>query len=316
MALVCGSVDQCLPEFFSLVRSVFGATREGSLDYTPKFLTSCIDYPGTSLSLSPAWFADGVMVSCLASLPRRVRLYGRDLNLALLTLNAVSRDFRAFGLGIDMGVDAVRRARASGFDGAIFYCVDGAAANRTGVAAMKAAGVPCGHVFTIDYMAGLPRSVQSNDDIRDVVDPELLVKASEGLLHAVPLVRVWDREEAAWQIGRSGGLGVSLESGRAAGLIAGYVVNDTRGTPCAQIDDVLWGELDDADRQRLVLALLDRAASKGARIILLPLLNYTDIEPFRRAGFRRFARRVNAYLTLWNGSGTPDRVDSMYLDVM
>ena len=61
--------------------------------------------------------------------------------------------------------------------------------------------------------------------------------------------------------------------------------------------------------------LLHKAVAVGAQIAITPCLNYADMEPLRAARFRRSARTLHAYLTIFAGDPAPREVSSMYLDV-
>src|SRR6266404_4482782 len=61
----------------------------------------------------------------------------------------------------EMVAEAVRRARASGDDGAIYYCVDGHLANRTSSADVKVANEACNDVYTGEYLIKIPVRVRT-----------------------------------------------------------------------------------------------------------------------------------------------------------
>src|ERR1035441_628189 len=87
-------------------------------------------------------------------------MQGRELRIALLTFNSVDPGFRRYGLGIEMVNEAARLAKRKGYDGAIFYRVDGNMANQTSVAGIKASGAVCRRVFALDYVMAKTGSLE------------------------------------------------------------------------------------------------------------------------------------------------------------
>jgi GNAT superfamily N-acetyltransferase len=301
-------------EASNLIRDAFATNKESALDYTTEFISSCYRYPGADPALSPAFFDNGSMVSVLASFPRRVRFDNREALLALLTFNSVSPEYRRFGLGIEMVSEAVERAKQAGYNGAIFYCVDGNIANKTTVVGFRAAGATCRKVFTLDYLMGLPRPSPPPASICEP-DTNTFVRLANQMSMRLPFARIWSEEEARWECSeKSGAVTQALEFGSAKGIISGYVLNDSHGTPCAQIENVLWDELD-AD-QRVTLLKLFLSNLGIAKIAVMPLWNYIDDEIFRKVGFRRSPRRLNVYVCFWDGKTVLDSLDAMYIDVL
>jgi hypothetical protein len=118
-----------------------------------------------------------------------------------------------------------------------------------------------------------------------------------------------------WEFTRYGAVSHAVRHGDARGLITGYVLNDTKGIACAQIENVFWDELDDERKAELLRVFLARVAEK-AQIAVMPICNYVDVQIFRKNGFRRSARRLNLYLALWNGDKVPESLDSVYIDIL
>ena len=136
---------------------------------------------------------------------------------------------------------------------------------------------------------------------------------------SAPLSRVWTRAEAEWQCrGRSGALAVTLLEGDRRGMLTGYVTEVE--TPAAQLaraailEDLLWGNLDSAQRATLLRQFLQAASACGCQSVSCPVLGYASTEPLTAAGFRPSRRVLQTYLTLWNGQ-EPDCLPSLYIDV-
>jgi hypothetical protein len=100
-------------------------------------------------------------------------------------------------------------------------------------------------------------------------------------------------------------------------MLMGYImpVANASRTKCLIVEDVLWGDLEPQERDRLAKALLDRAALAGVQMAVAPHLGYADFEPFHAARFRPSQRALHAYLTVWNGEPCTEALPSMYLDV-
>jgi hypothetical protein len=160
-------------------------------------------------------------------------------------------------------------------------------------------------VFTLDYLLGMARPGPTNA----APDAKIFLDLS-ARLKRLPFARLWSPEEVAWEMNRYGSVAQVLGSG----LITGYVLKDTKGNPCAQIENVFWDDLD-ADHRLELLKCFLASVSQYAQVAALPLWNYADPEVFRKAGFRRLARRLNVYLALWNGD-VPEPMDAMYIDVL
>jgi GNAT superfamily N-acetyltransferase len=299
-------------ELAPLIHTAFATNRETYHNYTREFLESCYEYPGLDPNLSPMVYEDGKLVASLSVFPRNVIYDGRDVKLALLTLNAVHPEYRSRGYGIRMVTEATRKAQAAGYDGGLFYCVEGNRANRTSVAGVESAGFPCQHVYTVGYLMGLVPSGEPSDVSPG--RPALLQEMADDLASRVPLARSWREPEAQWQFRRFGAICECLETRDGVGILTGYIMPNADSGASLMIEDVLWGRLDLHHRAELLKRFLSRAAGR-AEIAVVPLLNYADVSPFRSARFRQSTRKLNAYLSMWNGQYIPPRILGMYLDV-
>ena len=298
----------------AVIRRAFQTNKEPFLNYNANFLASCYTYPGAQPELSPAFFHDDRLVSILVSLPRHVIFERKRLALALLTLNAVEPEYRSYGLGIEMVAEAVRRARASGYDGAIYCCVDGHRANRTSSAGVKAANEACNHVYTVEYLIKILR-VPSSDESEPAGANDFLSSA-ERLSDRMSFCRVWTADEAAWECsGRYGALSEKLEKHGNRGVLTGYILEADSGTGCLFLEDLLWDDLDSDARKMLLQRFLNRAA-RSALIAVVPLWGYTQYDIFHEMGFRRSNRRLHVYLSLWNGLQITSRPEAMYIDAL
>jgi hypothetical protein len=134
----------------------------------------------------------------------------------------------------------------------------------------------------------------------------------------LPLVRLWTRAEAEWQCrNRAGALTVSSDVGGRRGILTGYLMQAASAPPTAVIllGDLLWGDLEPAERTELLERFLRAAAGQGARFASCPVLDYGSIDPLTAGGFRRSKRMIHTYLTFWNGL-QPRPVPALYIDVL
>jgi hypothetical protein len=100
-------------------------------------------------------------------------------------------------------------------------------------------------------------------------------------------------------------------------MLVGYImpVANASRTKCLIVEEVLWGDLEPQERDRLVKAFLDRATLAGVQMAAAPHLGYADLEPFHAARFRPSQRALHTYLTVWNGEPCTEALPSIYLDV-
>lgn len=286
--------------------------------YTREYLASCFEYPGAGYSLAPTLYDGAKPLAFVAGFPRRIRVHGRECTILVIAFLTAAAEHRNRGYGIVIWAELVRRARAAGFDGMINYCVEGEAMNRMIVGACRRLRLPVELVYSVRYLTKILRS--SSSAVRDEVPGaavHTLLEAAAALPADDSLLRVWSREEAAWQCGRAGAVLSHADAEPRGGVITGYVmqVANPKRTTCLVLDDVLWGGLPEEGRTELVRRLLDRAAAEGAQIAVVPEQGYADLDAFTAAGFRPSGRVVHTYLTLWDGSATPSTVASCYLDV-
>ena len=302
----------------SVVKDSWSETKNQSLLYEASFIRSAFAYPGASFHLAPTIYIDGFPAAFVAGFPRTVRLKGREQRLVCITFWTTAARFKGRGYGSQVWMEILRRARDSGFDGAVNFCVDGAATNDLVVACGERANAAVYRVFSTKYLARLlrPASAIEAETGLEVVD--LFLRAAEQVPESVPLIRVWSREEAEWQcLRRTGALCAVHEEGSQSGVATGYVVEviDETPTKALLVEDLLWGGMEAQGRLALVQKLLAQGAAAGARIAVAPLMGYAETDTLRGSGFRQSRRLMHAYLTVWGGASSPDQLSSLYLDV-
>jgi hypothetical protein len=292
----------------ALMSRVWQSNAEQSLDYTPEFLGTCFRYPGASASLSPAYYQDDKPLAFIAGFPRVAQYQGQSLRLALYTFLTAAPE--AGGLGGAAWAEALKRARAHGFDGTISYCVEGNRSNDLTVMMARALRLPVQRIYSIRYgMRFLKPQPEPGMPVATVAD--FLACASRV---QAGLTRQWTEEEANWQLTRPGAVSAVWSDGSRRGVVAGYVmrVADKPKTPCLFIDDVLWDDLAATERAALLTDFLARG-SAHAQLAVVPYLGHTDTTVLEEARFRRSTRVLNAYLVLWNGM-QPAEVPALYMD--
>ena len=306
-------------EVAGLVQRSWMENSNQSLMYTKDFVASYFEYPGASFSLAPTLYDGNKPLAFIAGFPRRLKFKERELNVILSSFLSVSSEYKKKGYGVVLWGELVKRAQAAGFDGMVNYCVDGEPMNGMILGCCRAMKLPTERVFSVGYQMRILQSKSvSQPELKMESDGvETLLRTAGSIAEHAPLARIWTEKEAQWQCHRHGGVVARHVSGSRQGVLTGYVMEiaNSQRTKCLIIEDVLWGALEQQDRQVLVRKLLDQAIAVGAQMAIVPCLGYAEMEPFGAARFRRTPRVLQAYLTVFKGDPTPEAVSSMYLDV-
>jgi hypothetical protein len=309
-----------LEEAAAVMAQSWRENNEQPLKYTPEFLQSYLSCPGHLPAIVSALHEAGKLAAFVFGFPRSAKLNGREIQLLLMTFFTVAPEFKARRLGVQIWADCVNRARASGYDGVIYYCVEGNRSNHVTAAGCRAAGCEPHRIMEIPYLMRLLRPGKDDLDASLTgAEPDLnaFEAAAAKILARVPLARTWTSAEARWQcVERLNAILVTSGNASSFGALAGYQMRiaDQRGTKCVFLDDILWEDLAADARRDLVKAFIARCA-KSAQVVVVPLLRYFDSEPFLQAGFRRSTRVLNAYLAFWDNTPV-DGIPAMYMDVI
>jgi GNAT superfamily N-acetyltransferase len=301
----------------AVVKESWGQNPSQSLLYDEPFLRSAFEYPGSSFDLAPTVYIDGYPAAFVAGFPRTVRFDGRILRLACITFWTTSARFKGQGYGSQVWMEILRRARDSGYDGAVNFCVDGAATNAIVVACGKRVNAGVYRVFSVKYLARLLQPTPMAKPAASARTVELFLQAAQ-VPESVPLARLWSRAEAEWQcLQRTGALCAVEEAGSRSGVATGYVVDviDKAPAKVLLVEDLLWGGLEVPERPALLQQLLAQGAAAGANMAVAPLMGYAETETLRGLGFRQSRRLMHVYLTVWRGAPAVEPLPSLYLDV-
>jgi len=289
-----------------------------ALHYSEEFLRSMFEYPGSSFDLAPTVYGDSGPLGFVAGFPRSVLWDARPTRIFVSSFLTASNAVKGLGLAFKLWADLIERSRERGYDGTINFCVEGDEMNRMmlGLASFLKLNTQC--IFSMDYMVRLLRSAPP-EPISPVTDSEidLFLELTSELKNNVPLVRQWTRAEAEWQCrGRAGAIAVSCRAGERRGMLTGYMALAAakQPIPVVLLEDLLWGNLEPAERVELVNRFLRIGAAQGARTASCPVLGYTSYDSLSAARFRRSGRVLHAYLTMWNGL-EPHTVPGLYIDV-
>jgi hypothetical protein len=289
-----------------------------SLLYSEEFLRSMFEYPGSSFDLAPAVYGDSGLLGFVAGFPRSVLWDARQTRIIVSSFLTASNAVKRLGLAFKLWADLIERSRERGYDGTINFCVEGDEMNRMmlGLASFLKLNTRC--IFSMDYMVRLLRSAPPAP-IPPVAEAQidLFLELASELNTNLPLVRQWTRAEAEWQCrDRSGAIAVSYCAGDRRGMLTGYMAQALakQPIPVVLLEDLLWGNLEPAERVELVERFLRIAAARGARTASCPVLGYTSYGTLSAAKFRRSGRVLHAYLTMWNGL-EPHTVPGLYIDV-
>jgi hypothetical protein len=286
--------------------------------YTEEFLRSAFDYPGSSFDLAPTIYSDTELLGFVAGFPRFIRWDDRAARLILNSFLTVSSSVKGAGFGLRLWAGLVQRGREQGYDGTINFCVEGDDMNRIMPGISRLLKLNTERIFSLEFLVRPMRPVPSEllPQISEA-DIDLFLELASSLPNSLPLVREWTRAEAEWQCrGRSGAIMVSSHVDGRRGLLTGYLIQSasTPPTTVVLLEDLLWGDLEPAERAQLLEKFLRAAASQGARTASCPMLGYAPLDTLESAGFRRSKRVLHTYLTFWNGF-KPRPVSALYIDV-
>jgi hypothetical protein len=76
----------------ALIQESWKENGKQGLLYTPDFLASCLDYPGSSYSLAPTLYEGDTPRAFVAGFPRTIKYQGRELRAVLCTLLSISSE--------------------------------------------------------------------------------------------------------------------------------------------------------------------------------------------------------------------------------
>src|SRR5579862_2308024 len=212
---------QCSPESFrgdfeslaAVVKDSWGQNKDRSLLFDEPLLRSAFTYPGSSYDLAPTIYIDGSPAAFVAGFPRMVRLGGRQRHLVYITFWTTSAKFKSRGYGSQLWMEVLRRAKESGYDGAVNCCVDGAASNAIVIAFGTRVNAEVYKVFSPRYMMRLLQPTATSEAISGEEVVRLFLSAAAQIPESIPLVRIWSREEAEWQcLQRAGGVYAALKN--------------------------------------------------------------------------------------------------------
>jgi hypothetical protein len=301
-----------------LMQRSWSENRTPGLLYTAEFLQSLFGQPGASYALAPTIYHGAKPVGFVAGFPRTVQYMAREWNVLVISLLTVSSEYKKLGYGIALWCDLVKRAQALGFDGMMNYCIDGEPMNGMIVGCCRRLQLPVEQVFSVNYLTSILSSKTteltptSDCEITDIFLTEATLVSG-----SAEIGRRWTPEEVRWQGSREGAVVACHNTGSHRGILTGYVmgVTDQSHTQSLIVEDIFWSSLNANERTALVKRLTAMAVARGARIAIVPVLGYADMEPFRVARFRPSMRKLHAYFTLWKDSPAIQKVNSLYLDV-
>jgi hypothetical protein len=303
----------------AMMQRSWGDNPNPPLLYSEAFLRSAFDYPGSSLDLASAVYGDSGLLGFVAGFPRSVCWDSRPVQLILNSFLTASTAVKGAGLGLSLWADLVKRCREKGYDGTINFCVEGDEMNRMMPSLSRLLKLNTQRIFSMEFLVRLLRPAPPEPPPQvSEADIDLFMELASALPSNLPLLRQWTRAEAEWQCrGRAGALTVSFRTRGRRGLLTGYFtqVASTPPTTVVLLEDLLWGDLEPAERTELAEKFLCAAATQGARTASCPVLGYASLESLTAARFRRSKRVLHTYLTFWNGF-QPRPVPALYIDVL
>jgi hypothetical protein len=303
----------------AMMQQSWGDNPSPPLLYSEAFLRSAFDYPGSSFDLASAVYGDPGPLGFVAGFPRSVRWDARPAQLILNSFLTASAAVKGLGLGLSLWADLIKRCREKGYDGTINFCVEGDEMNRMMPGLSRLLKLNTQRIFSVEFLVRVMRPAPNEPlPLVSEQDIDLFMELASTLPSNLPLRRLWTRAEAEWQCrGRAGALTVSSRACGRRGLLTGYLtqVASTPPTTVVLLEDLLWGDLEAAERTELTERFLRAAATQGARTASCPVLGYASLETLTAARFRRSKRVLHTYLTFWNGF-QPRLVPALYIDVL
>lgn len=303
----------------AIIRRSWAENSNQPLLYTEEFLRSAFDYPGSSFDLAPAVYGDTGLLGFVAGFPRFVRWDGHPSRFVLSCFLTASVAVKGTGLGLKIWSDLLERCRDEGYDGTISYCVEGDRMSRMMPDLSNLLNLNNERIFSVEFLVRLlrpkpaePLPQASNEDI------DLFMELASALPSNLPLIRMWSRAEAEWQCrSRAGAITVNLRVEGRRGILTGYLIQQASMPPVnvVLLEDILWGDLKQAERAELLEKFLGAAAAQGARFASCPILGYSSLDTLVAGRFRRSKRVIHIYLTPWNGL-QPRPVEALYIDVL
>jgi len=306
-------------ELAAMIQRSWADNPNQSLLYSEDFLRSAFDYPGSSFDLAPSVYGDAGLLGFVAGFPRSVHWDARPARLILNSFLTASVTVKGAGLGLNLFADLIERCRDEGYDGIINFCVEGDEMNRMMPAISRLLRLNTQRIFSVEFLGRLLRPAPSapQPEIPEQ-DIDLFMELASALPNNLPLARLWTRAEAEWQCrSRTGAITVSSRMGGRRGVLTGYLAKaaSTPPTTVVLLEDLLWGDLEPAERTELLERFLRAAATQGARVASCPKLGYSSVDTLTAARFRRSKRVLHTYLTFWNGLH-PAPVPALYIDVL
>ena len=307
-------------ELAAMMRQSWAENPNQSLLYTEDFLRSAFDYPGSGLDVAPALYGDAGLLGFVTAFPRHISWYGRPVSIALNSFLTVSASVKGSGFGLTLWKKLIECCRGKGYEGTINFCVEGDEMNRMMPVLARLCKLNTQRVYSVKFLSRLLLGSSKAALLSQASDSDidLFMELASSLPDDLPLRRTWTRAEAEWQCrNRLGALVLSSRAGGRRGMLTGYLtqVFSTPPATVVLLEDLLWGDLELAERTDLLNGFLRAAAARGARVASCPVLGYSQVDILEAARFRRSNRVLHAYLTFWNGL-TPSPVSSVYLDVI
>jgi hypothetical protein len=289
-----------------------------SLLYSEEYLRSAFDYPGSTFDLAAAVYGDTGLLGFVAGFPRSVRWDDRPTRLILNSFLTASPAVKGAGLGLVLWEGLIERCRDAGYDGTMNFCVEGDDMNRMMPGIARVLKFNTQRIFSVEFLVRvLPWAPSGPPPQVPEQDIDIFMELASALPNSLPLMRLWTRAEAEWQCRtRAGAITVSSSVGGRRGILTGYLTQaaSTPPTTVLLLEDLLWGDLEPAERTGLLDRLLRAAAAQGARTASCPVLGYSSLDTLAAARFRRSRRVLHAYLTFWNGV-QPRPIPALYVDV-
>ena len=271
----------------------------------------------------------GELASYLAFVPMRLRIHGRIYKAVFASFFTVSGSFRRHRLSDRQQGLMVDRARDRGYEVYTAITVAGTPANQTVARAFGARGLAVRAAYNFRYLAGAGDIVSARLGPSDTGHVRRYAPSDEGagfvLLSAAaaraPLAHVVEREDVDFTLrGRPRVKTYVYESdGRVTGLMSVSLLPVLSGRVGLNtyVEALALGRLEPEARTAFVDTVLRLVLAEGAQAVMVPDTGCSDLEAFRRRGFRAAPRKLRLLLAPLRADVTdlPEAVDGFCLDV-
>ena len=294
--------QEALEELALIMQKSWFEEYEGKVvyDYSPEFLRWCLAVPTQDDKYRDLTIGayDNRLVGFIASLPRRIKYRGENLDTVLMTFWTAEKKDPAILVRLLKELES--RYNSKGIDSAFLY-LDRQDTHTSSkvigyINKRRKLAIDIDHEIRIATMD--LQNLESKNDKRvrayTPSDNEQCLNLLNNYSKDIPLARVWERAELDWQLNeKPASTAVFEEDSQIKGLINYYSIGlwqPDRKTKLriAYADNVHLAGLNKGQKQALVNFTLGKIKQNGFNAVWFPDLGYFDLGPFRSNGLDHY----------------------------